>query len=272
MITETIYIEEGNEKVSLEVHTFEDTLAPVAPAMLIMPGGGYWFLSDREKEPIAKRYAKDGFKCFVLNYTIMPDGYFPKPLIEASLAVIHIKDNAEKYGVDPEKIFLCGFSAGGHLAAALGTMWHTDLAKPYAQMEYGKNKPCGMVLAYPWVSLVRPYNHEECTVAVCEGDATEEKRRAYSPYLQVSEKTVPAYIWTTADDTTVPVQNSLLFAHAMADAGVPFELHVFPKGDHGLALADYRENDSENGKLLHPDVMTWVEESVDWCKKTAENA
>ncbi|MBE6563136.1 MAG: alpha/beta hydrolase [Ruminococcaceae bacterium] len=262
MITETIYLKPENEKVTLEVHSFENETKDNAPAMLIMPGGAYWFLSDREKAPIAERYAKDGFKCFVLNYTIMPDGYFPEPLKEASLAVIHIKENAAKYGVDADRIFLCGFSAGGHLACALGTMWHTEEAKPYNDMKEGANKPFGMILAYPWVSLVRPYNHEECTVAVCQGEATEEKRRAFSPYLHVSERTVPAYIWTTADDTTVPVQNSLLLAHAMADCGIPFELHVFPKGDHGLALADYTD---EKGSLLHPDVMTWTEESVKWC-------
>lgn len=265
MINEVIYLEEGNEKVSLEVHG--EASYKNSPAMIIMPGGGYWFLSDREKAPIADRFIKEGFRCFVLNYTIMPDGYFPKPLTEASLAVIHVRENAEKYGIDPDRIFLCGFSAGGHLAAALGTMWHKEEAKPYENMPYGLNKPNGLVLAYPWVSLVRPYNHEDCTVAVCQGDANEKKRKAFSPYLHVSHKTPPAYIWTTADDTVVPVQNSLLFAHAMADSGVSFELHVYPKGDHGLALADYRENDDENGKLLHPDVMTWVEEASAWCKR-----
>lgn len=268
MICHSEYLSEGDLKVTLDIYSIQEekcTAKPM-PAMIILPGGAYAFLSDRESEPIAKRFSEEGFKCFVLNYTVMPNGYFPTPLKELSLAVVHVRENAEKYGVDPDRIILCGFSAGGHLAASLGTMWHTDTAKPCDSMTYGMNKPNGMILAYPWLTLVRPYNHEDCTVQVCKGDATDEKRRAFSPYLHVSDKTPPAYIWSTADDTCVPVQNSLLFAAAMSEYNIPYELHIFPAGDHGLSLADYRENDSEDGKLLHPDVMTWTAEAAAWCK------
>ena len=118
-------------------------------AVLIIPGGGYSFCSDREAEPLAFSFLAKGFNTFVLFYSIKERSKWPSPLIDASLAVKFIKDNAEKYHVDPEYVFAIGFSAGGHLAGALATMWHEKTIYDNIDMPYGYNKVRGAILAYP---------------------------------------------------------------------------------------------------------------------------
>ena len=119
-----------------------------ADAILICPGGGYANVCDgHEGEAIAMAFCARGFRCFVLKYSVGEKAKFPTPLMEASLAIVHIKDHAEKYGVDPERVFVMGFSAGGHLAASLGTLWHKDWLNAHLNIPFGKNKPKGMILS-----------------------------------------------------------------------------------------------------------------------------
>lgn len=265
---ETIFLREDTELVALKTYISEDEgelCMGRRPAVLIMPGGAYYFLSDREGEPIMKEFFAKGFNCFILKYSIHPNAAFPRPLQDASLAMIHIKENAEKYNVDPERVFVCGFSAGGHLAASMGTMWDSEEAKPYPDMPYGLNKPCGMILAYPFVTLEEKYTHAGCAENICEYPTSEENVNKWSPARRVTENTVPAYIWTTAEDDCVHPAHSLIMASAMCEKKIPYELHIFRRGPHGLALANEQTSQGQD-RLVYPDIATWIDEAILWAK------
>ena len=128
-------------------------------AILVIPGGGYTFVADREGEPIAYEFLANGYNAFVLTYSVKENCEFPSPLIEASIAMKYIKDNADEFHINKDDISVIGFSAGGHMAALLGTMWHTKYVYDNIDMEYGYNKPKAMILAYP-VILSGPDTHK----------------------------------------------------------------------------------------------------------------
>lgn len=225
-------------------------------AMLIIPGGGYQFVSDREGEPIAFEFLSYGFNCFVLNYSIKDDCVFPTPLIEASIAMKFIKDHSDEFYIDKNEVSVIGFSAGGHMAALLGTMWHTDYVYKNIDMEYGYNKPKAMILAYP-VILSEGYIHKG-TIETILKDKINDKEYLDLVSLdkQVSEKTVPAYIWHTFTDTTVPVVNPIKLAEKMAEYKIPFELHIFPVGGHGLSTC------KTHTRARNDYVVNWIKEAV----------
>lgn len=181
----------------------------IRPAALILPGGGYQYCSDREAEPVALAYMAEGFNVFVLRYTTGTDCPLDKSLQDAQAALAYLRQNSADLRIDPQKIAAIGFSAGGHLAAALGTQ--------------SEEKPNAMVLGY----------------AVTLGATWAPMGRPSEPNLGdlVSDTTPPAFIFATQGDTLVPVKNSLVFADALADHDIPFALHIFPVGEHGLSLA-----------------------------------
>lgn len=267
-----IYLKEENRCITLKTYISEDEPeigASPRDAVIVIPGGAYFFLSDREGEPVVKKFFAEGFNCFLLHYSIHPHAAFPTPLQDVSRAIIHIKEHAEEYNVNPERIFVCGFSAGGHLAASIGTMWDSEEAKPWDNMPYGQNKPCGMILCYPWITLDAAYRHKECAENVCGGEITPEGEKMWSAERRVSESTVPAYIWTTATDTCVHPMNSMLMAEALFEHNIPCELHVFKAGPHGMALCN--EQTAHGSKeLIYPDCATWIDEAIEWARNTKE--
>lgn len=264
-----IYLNKENDKVWFKTYISEDEpeiMASPRPAMIVIPGGAYAFLSDREGEPVVKKFFAQGFNCFLFHYSLRPNSTFPTPLKEISAVIIHIKEHASEYNIDPERVFVCGFSAGGHLAASIGTMWHKDIAKPTDDMPYGANKPCGMVLCYPWITLSEPHRHLDCANNITGNNITPELEEEYSPDRQVSENTVPAYIWTTCFDDCVDVENSLMMASALSAKKIPYELHIFQNGPHGMALCNEETSYGGQPRLIHPDAATWIDEAIMWCK------
>ncbi len=240
-------------------------------AILVIPGGGYHFCSDREAEPVALAYLAAGFNAFVLRYSVkgLCDSTWPAPLIDASAAMKYIRDHAEELHIDPDYIFVVGFSAGGHLACSLGTLWDNDEIEAFLGMEKGYNKPTGMILAYPVISAYEYAHPGSFENILRDKKDDEDARHAVSLEYQVSEKTVPAFIWTTAEDRLVPPQNSILFAQAMADTGRPFEMHIYPHGAHGASICT-----PIVGCRTSP-ICAWVKDSIRWMnsiKSEAENA
>jgi acetyl esterase/lipase len=239
-------------------------------AILVVPGGGYSFCSDREGEPIALTYVTAGFNAFVLTYSVSSKGdvRWPIPLIDASSAMKFIRDHAEEFHIDPDYVFVVGFSAGGHLAASLGTLWDNDEIEAFLNMEKGYNKPTGMILSYPVISGLEYAHRGSFDNILGERKDDEEARRELSLELRVDEKTVPAFIWTTATDTVVPPQNSIMFAQSLAEKGIPFEMHVYPKGGHGSSLAN-----PIVGWGAPTPITAWVNDSIRWMKsiKIEEN-
>ena len=211
MQTEIITLD-SNPHVTITTYLHDPSVAmpnvTIRPAVMIFPGGAYRYCSDREGEPVALAFLAAGYQAFVLRYSVAENAAFPKPLNDAETALDLIRNRAGEWGVDPDKIAVCGFSAGGHLAAAIGTM--------------GRVRPNALILAYP-----------------CILESMSSIMPAPIPSLerQVTGQTPPTFIFATSADKRVPVENSLQFAVALDRARVPFELHIFQNGGHGLALA-----------------------------------
>ena len=208
-------------------------------AVLIIPGGAYWLQSDLEADPVAHFFLHEGFNAFVLRYSVGRgvNSVWPMPLLEASAAMKYIRDHAEELHVDPDYVFVIGFSAGGHLAAALGTMWDHDEIETTLGMEKGYNRPTAMILSYPVITGIGEIAHRGSINNILGKMRDDEDARAsVSIERAVSEKTVPAFLWTMTTDREVSPKNTLLMANALADHGIPYELHIYPEGHHGLSL------------------------------------
>lgn len=268
---EKIYLRDDDPDIFMDAYIptpHWEIKIPPRTAVIVIPGGGYNCLSGREGDPVARRFLGEGICTFVLSYSIKEKAVEPRQLVDASLAIEHIRKNASDYGIDPEKIIVCGFSAGGHLAASIGTLWCEDFAKTSPDMEYGINRPNGMILCYPVINIPRDMNTSRLHGDTKYGDpATEHGAKTSQLDLQVKAGiTPPAYIWTTFGDTLVPPENSINFALAMQREQIPYELHVFNHGVHGLALAT-REVGKENGDGIFPhDIATWIDEAITWAK------
>ncbi len=241
-VTLTTYIHEPDPMLPIP--------APPRPAILICPGGGYSMLSPAEGDPIAMEFAGAGYNTFVLRYSVAsnaPDGAtrYPAQLEEAAAAMALIRANAKEWQTDPEHIAIMGFSAGAHLCAMLATHWHEPWLAEKLEVPSGRLQPMAAVLGYPVVSFVFQAERDklhpnpilrECSRLLLGDDPSPELLREVSADRQVSEHTPPIFLCHAADDGLVPVEHSLLLGRAMAEAGRPFEMHIFQQGDHGFAL------------------------------------
>ncbi len=209
-------------------------------ALLVLPGGGYYFCSDCEADPIAHYFFAHGMNVFTLTYSTEVAGnpVFPQPLLEASAAMVYIRDHAEEFHIDPNEVYVIGFSAGAHLAASLSTLWHLPVLHETLGFEYGKNRPTGVILSYPVISRFADPHRASFNRILGKKKIDEDARRSLSLEYQVDERTSPAFLWSTAADEGVKVQNTLVYAKALADAHIPFELHIYPEGEHGASLGN----------------------------------
>ena len=234
----------------ITTYILEDVVArqKKRPLVLIFPGGGYGFRSPREGEPLACAFNAMGFHAVVAEYTV--ETPYPQSLKDASDAVVCVRKHAEEWNADSEKIFVCGSSAGAHLAASIGVMFSKETAIAREDKLY---RPNGMILCYPVVSSGE-FAHRGSFDNI--GAVTPELLEKTSMELQVDENTPPAFIWHTFSDNAVPVENSLLLAEAMRRKNVPFELHIYPEGQHGLSLATEFTAENEGGVMPH--VQNWI--------------
>lgn len=236
-------------------------------AIVVCPGGGYHFLSDREAEPIVKVFLAAGLNVFLLRYTVGmkteagPGATDYAPQIEAALAIRHVREHAEEYNVDPSQVFIIGFSAGGHLAASSGILWNAapvqEALGASADEPTEIGKPTAVLLSYP-VFSAGEWAHKGSFHHLCNTKTpSEEELDRFSLEKHVDETSSPAFVWHTFTDKTVPVQNSLLLAEAYTKHGVPFELHIYPEGVHGLSLST-KETWSQRPTSYVPHVQSWV--------------
>ena len=210
------------------------------PAVIICPGGGYQMTSDREAEPIALCFLDQGFQCFVLRYSVAGQVLFPGPQLELAGAVALVRRRAAEWMVDPDRIVVCGFSAGGHLAGSLGMLWNRELLTVPLGLHPADIRPNGLILSYP-VITTGEFAHRASFESLLGGRAAEYSKLV-SLEKQVSKDTPPVFLWHTWDDDCVPVENSLLLAQALRRHNIPLELHILPHGIHGLALATAETN------------------------------
>lgn len=267
MLHDRVYFEHENQNVYIDTYVADKVGKYTKSAILVIPGGGYSCIcSEREGEPIALAFMPYGYNAFVLHYSVNREKKYPAQLIQVSKAIKHIKDNAEKYNVDPDKVFVVGFSAGGHLAGSIATMWHKQEIYDEVDMEYGYNKPTGAMLIYPVVVGGKDYSHEASFKNLLVNDnPSEEEFHMVSIDANVSKKSCPAYIVHTATDQVVNVKNSLDLARAYSEAGVAYEMHIYPEAMHGIALAN-EITECGIDEFNNPCIAKWVENAVDWAK------
>ena len=205
-------------------------------AIVVCPGGGYGRRAPHEGEPVARWLNGLGIAAFVLDYRVAPFRH-PFPLLDAQRALRTVRHRAAAWRVDPRRVGILGFSAGGHLAATAAT--HHDAGDPTAAdpIDRLSSRPDLLVLCYPVITFAGPARHAGSMRNLLGDAPTEAQQRHLSGELQVNANTPPTFLWHTAEDAGVPVENSLLFASALGRHGVPFALHVFPQGRHGLGLA-----------------------------------
>ncbi len=227
------------------------------PCVVIFPGGAYVFLSEREADPPAMAFFSKGYNVFILYYSIKEHAKDYSPIFDGSLALLKIRENSEKWGILPDKIAVCGFSAGAHAAAALGTLWDEPALKAKIDTQGGRNRPDAMILCYPLIS-VAGYAHSEWAHTVFGGGLTEEQVNLLSLERHVNGQTPSTFLWHTYEDDCVPVENTLLFAEALRKNKVPFECHIFQKGRHGMSLCN-EEVGSPN-----PHCAAWFPLCAEW--------
>jgi acetyl esterase/lipase len=224
-------------------------------AVIVCPGGAYGMRADHEGEPIALWLNSIGIHAFVLRYRVAPYRY-PSAFNDAKRAVRYVRHHAAQYGINANKIGVLGFSAGGHLTASIGTF--IDSGDPNAEdpLERLSSRPDAIIPCYPVITMKPPYLNEGSRINLIGNDPAPELVELLSLEGQVTSDTPPTFLWHTSDDVAVPVENSLMFAAALRRNKVPFDLHVYEQGHHGLGLA---ESD--------PHVSNWTTVCGLWLKR-----
>lgn len=238
---------------------FPEPAKATGAAIVICPGGGYGHLAPHEGKDYARFLNEQGIAGFVLKYRLATDGYHhPAMLNDAARAVRTVRAHAGEWKLDPKRVGIMGSSAGGHLASTLVT--HFDAGKPDAAdpIERESSRPSLGILCYPVITLLEPFAHLGSRKNLLGSDPAPELIREFSSELQVTKDTPPCFIWHTYEDGGVPVENSLQFAAALRKAGVPFDLHVYQKGQHGLGLGTHDWDPEKR----HP----WTSDCAFWLK------
>lgn len=221
------------------------------PAIIVCPGGGYVYCSPREGEPIALGYAAKGYHAFVLRYSTGWDAAGFSPLEEISWAVGYLREHAEEWNIDPDKILSCGFSAGGHLALAAGLM--------------AENKVNGMILGYPAVTIPNMPGAFMLQLLTGKKEVTNEDAAQFDLLSKITKDAPPVFMVATAEDL-LTTYGALPVANKYAELGLFYELHVFQHGPHGYALGNEVTADGSS-QVLNAAFSTWQDLSVEWLKK-----
>lgn len=237
-----------------DVNLFYKQIPNPKGVIVICPGGGYTHLSPRESEPVAAAFRSVGWQAFVLNYSV-GENLGKKPLQELAEAVREIRLHEKEMNLEGKPVVVCGFSAGGHLAASLGVHWDD-------RTMFGSNtmhRPDGLVLCYPVITAGK-YGHQKSIEAlVGRGDAS-----YFSLEHYITKNTPPTFLWHTMTDKTVSVQNTILFAQGLANYGISAEVHLYPYGVHGLSLATDAVAEPEKARLPDAHVAQWFEQCTEW--------
>jgi acetyl esterase/lipase len=263
------------------------------PAVLICPGGAYLNCSDREAEPVALRFAAMGYHAFVLRYStyfagkpspfplprnleVNPNSVHPGPMRDIGKAFLTIRAHANEWLVDTDKIAICGFSAGAHNCAMYSVYWNDQVITDFFGESKDVFKPAAAILGYGisdynlmFGEIKDPFAQQLSNAAGIAylgiTSPSKELLDVVSPALHVTKNTPPTFLWATAGDELVPVENTTRMANALAKAGVPFEVHIFEQGPHGLSLADQASSSSLFETNL--DAQKWISLADAWLKK-----
>lgn len=256
------YIQDHYEEINIDKR----------PIVLICPGGGYSYTSVREGEALAMQFLAMGYHAAVLKYSCAPARY-PVALTELATAVALIREHAGEWHVDSDAVIVLGSSAGGHLAASIGVLWKEDfLAKAAGIRAEDKYllRPDGMILCYPVITSGEFAHRGSFENLLGEQEGRAERLEDGDSLLcrlsletRVTADAPPAFIWHTFMDGSVPVENSLLFVSALRRAGISTEFHMYPRGEHGLGLAN-RLTETRDGRAVQEECATWISLAHNW--------
>lgn len=223
------------------------------PAVVVCPGGGYVYCSDAEAEPVALSYTASGFHAFILRYSTGFHAAGFAPLKQVDWVIGMLRENAAQWNIDPEKIIICGFSAGGHLALASGVM--------------GENRPNAMILGYPVASApCWPGMDFMLKLLTGKETVTQEDADQYELTSKITKDAPPVFMMATAEDALTPY-GSLAIAKRYSELGLGYEMHIFQYGPHGYSLAN-ETSCMGSSRKIDPSFAHWQKLSVDWIYKT----
>lgn len=223
-------------------------------AIIVCPGGGYQHLADHEGRPVAEWLNSIGITAFVLRYRLGPRYHHPAPLQDAARAIRTVRARATEWHIDPERVGILGFSAGGHLASTIGTHFASGTSDAPDPIERLSSRPNLMILIYPVITM-KQQTHAGSKKNLLGPDPPPDLVALLSNEEQVTKETPPAFLVHTMTDAAVPVENSLMFATALRKAGVPFEFHLYERGPHGFGLG-----------TKDPILATWPGRCADWLR------
>ena len=246
------------------VSYLHDEDSQIRPCIIVVPGGGYRIVSPSEGEIVAEEFYRKGYNAFVCTYTINLTGAVPlkdQPLKDLSRAVRFVRKHKDEFCVNPDQIIICGFSAGGHLCGSLCVHFE-DAVENNPEYADISNRPDAAILSYPVITSGEDAHRDSFTALL--GDGADDSELEYASLeKQVSTNTPPCFLWQTATDELVPVENSYLMAAALKEKGIPFAHHVFSQGMHGLSLANELWASGEYGE---PYTMEQIFKIVDAVK------
>lgn len=249
------------------------------PAIIVCGGGGYLGISDREKEPVALYFLNEGYQAFVLEYRTAKTGgsEYPQPVYDLAKMIVTVREHADQWNIDREKIAVIGFSAGAHLCACMATQWKETYLSEYMGIESEKMKPDAVILSYPltdielqnkWMKKNAVNNMEgfmeAANIAMLGKDYTDADVKLASPISHITEDIPPVFLWHTLSDEMVYVINSVDFAKKIIEAGGQCELHIFENGLHGMSLAN--EQSGGNPNMISEAVAVWKNLAVQFLK------
>lgn len=236
------------------------------PMVIVCPGGGYTHHSDREAVPVAKKFNQLGFHSAVLYYDLAPNR-FPSGLLDLYNTIKYFRENADALNIDGNRISVCGFSAGGHLCASSGVFWNADFIREKMGCDGETYKPNMLILCYS-VITAGEYAHKGSFCNLIGGNEETYNEKDYesvSLEFHVTKDVPPSFIWHTVADDFVPAENSMFFARELKKNGVPFEMHLFADGPHGISLAT-PETSREGGVDIIPQCQVWPDLFVNFYK------
>jgi len=232
------------------------------PCIIVCPGGAYGMCSQRETEPVAVNFLSEGYNTFTLWYSVAPNR-FPTQIREVAAVLELIYKNADNWNCDTSRIAIIGFSAGGHLAAHYSNAYDCAEVRKVFPKSKGVN---ASILCYPVISADTSFTHVESIENLLGHIPSQEETDKFSCEKLVNDYTPPTFIWHTAEDNCVPVRNSLEYAKALSDHKIPFEMRIYPYGQHGLSTADSDTNSNLCDSVMR--VNEWITAVKSWLKLT----
>lgn len=285
MLYDVIQLQAGIKDASLTMYIpeliSEASGGKERPAVIICPGGAFMGITEKEAEPVALRFLSEGFCAFVLRYSIGAGmAQFPAPFIDAAAAVMLVRESAGRFGIDPDQICICGFSAGGHVAAFLAATWQEDYLSKALKKDAAWFKPNALLLGYPILDLSVLKQKNEVKAPELKTllemmfsnilGAEQPKEAALKEWnvaSRITSRMPPTFLWSTTGDSLIAAEDYRDFISALSTLRIPYEYHMFEKGSHGMSLGDRTVGFSKEEAEGHGNTLKWTELAIDWVRQ-----